>query len=151
MKMLTMKFLVIPFALLAVLGSFAHAHGFSNSLGATRGATDLMEVTCSTLGGSATDHLYVRVRDDAPTPRPNPLVSVQVQKGRAAGNATDRGADGNSAFSAAIEVHGGDGVYHVQVDKSGPGAELYSIEYHCQSADGAHTQTSAVPFVTQNQ
>lgn len=125
----------------------APAHSLSGALGSRAQATDLYRVTCfAEDGGPATDHLRMRVRDNKP--KKKPLVSVQVQKGLLATNTTDP-ADGNAKYSRWVNNHGGDGVYHVFVDKTSAGAEIYTLEYHCVSRTGIHTGTEDVQLQNQ--
>lgn len=123
------------------------AHQLSGALGSRAQATDLYQVTCSPEdGGPATDHLRIRVRDNAP--RKKPLLSVQTQKRFVATNSTDA-TDGNAKYSRWVNNHGGDGVYHVFVDKSSAGAETYTLEFHCESSTRIHTGSESVQLQNQ--
>lgn len=150
MKIATVKSVLVTllFAVAAQTGT-AFAHGLTTSLGAKADATDLYQITCFTDGGGATHHLFVTVQDLLPVPEPNPVLSVQVQKGRLAKNRTDRGPDGDEKPSPEVIVEGGNGQYYVMVDKSSAGEENYDLVYHCQSKAGAHTGTTL--FQLQNE
>lgn len=133
--------------LYAVDTPISPAHSLSGALRSPAQATDLYQMTCfAEDGGPATEHLRMRVRDNAP--RKKPLVSVQVHKGLIATNSTDA-ADRNVKYSRWVRNHGGDGVYHVFVDKSSAGAETYTLEFHCVSSTGIHTGTETVQLQNQ--
>lgn len=141
--------------LLTMIGQtgIASAHSLSGTLGKAAGATDLYQVTCSTDSGGVTGRLTVEVLDAAPVA--GPKVSVQVVKGSLAGNSTDPkdgdyDAKGEAVYSPAIHVYGGDGPYYMLVDKTSAGAEIYAVEYHCETANGeGHTGSSS--FLLQDQ
>lgn len=121
----------------------ATAHSLNGTLGKAVGATDLHQITCSDGSG----RLAVEVMDVAPVA--GPLVSVQVLKGSMANNSTDR-KDGDANYSPTIHTYGGDGPYYMLINKSGPGSEIYAVEYHCETANGdEHTGTSS--FLLQDQ
>jgi hypothetical protein len=66
---------------------------------------------------------------------------VQILRGTAATNATDT-TDGDAGFSPLAFVNGGAGVYLVFVDKTGAGAESYTLRYQCTTAaNGGGTPT----------
>lgn len=119
----------------AGLGSNAGAHTESASLGATKAAVDLYEVSCAT----GTASLQAQVKDFAPVR--GPKVSVQIIKGTAATNSADA-IDADAAYSPLVSLAGGEGQYYVSVSKTGLAAEAYILEYHCMSSTGGHTDTS---------
>jgi len=133
---------------LAVAGG-ARANTQPGSLGADASAAAYYQVTCSDDGRGAPASLTVAVQDT--TPAGAPLVSVQVQKGSAARNATDT-SDGDATFSPAAFVNGGAGVYHVFVDKTAAGAESFVLSFQCTTGaggTGSPTGTSIFPSVPQ--
>ncbi len=147
MKCISLKSGFLTASLLLAVGQIAQAHSLSGALGSSPRATDLYQVTCfAEDGGPVTGHLRVSVRDNAPVKRPQ--VSVQILKGLLATNTTDA-RDGNLAYSRPVTIDGGDGVYQMLVNKSGRGAETYTIEYHCISPDGVHTGTDAAQLQNQ--
>lgn len=123
----------------------AFAHTQTGILGAAAGATDVYAITCSSADNS-TDHLVTAVRDLLP--KAAPWISVQVLRGAAVRNTTDA-VDGDTAMSPEVKTPGGDGTYTVIVDKTAAGKELYSLEFHCQSKSGEHTDTEI--GIVQNQ
>jgi hypothetical protein len=149
MKFVSLKSAFLAAAFLYAVGhtDFTPAHSLNGTLASKAQATDLYQVTCfAEDGGPATEHLRMRVRDNAP--RKKPLVSFQVHKGFVATNSTDA-ADGNVKYSRWANNHGGDGVYHVLVDKSSAGAETYTLDFHCVSSTGIHTGTETVQLQNQ--
>jgi hypothetical protein len=149
MNLVSLKNAFVAAAFLLAVGhtDMTPAHSLSGTLRARAQATDLYQITCfAEDGGPPTDRLRVHVRDNPPVRKP--LVSVQVQKGSVATNRTDA-TDGNAEYSPWATIHGGDGVYHVSVDKSSAGAETYSLEFHCESSTDIHTGTEDVQLQNQ--
>jgi hypothetical protein len=126
----------------STLTGVASAHDQLGQLGKKASATDIWEIECS--GGS--QYLTIQVKDGPPSK--GPKLSVQVVKDRAAVTTTDP-KDADAAYSPAVQLYGGDGVYTVLVDKSGAQPENYFLDYHCEGAGGAHTGTTAVQFQNQ--
>jgi hypothetical protein len=128
------------------LGGGAHcafAHTFVLSLGEAAGATDYFGVICSTEGGADTDHLLIQIQTNTPNA---PLVSAQVIKGSTATNTTDP-VSGDSAASPPSLTRGGNGLYQVLINKTGPGAVVYTVTVHCLDVTGTqHTGTDGVVF-----
>lgn len=114
----------------------ASAAILNGSLGASSAATDFYRVTCATNTNGTTDNLKVSLIDLAPVA--NPMISVQVIKARLAKNTTDA-VDGNTAYSPAVAIQGGNGVYDVRVNKTAAGAELYQLNYTCLNSAGKST------------
>ncbi len=133
-------------------------HTVGGSLGKKKSATDVYSVTCFNEegGDTATFRLAAHVRDELP--RRKPLLSVTIAKGGTEVSVTDRNGDGNRRYSPWAYVDGGNGNYRIIVTKSGKrpksrkGAELYSVEFHCQGPSSSgfiHTGTDV--RMTQNQ
>lgn len=149
MRSKTLKITILAASCLvgAAQTDMASAHAVDTaSLGGSKNATDSYQITCTTDGGGETDHLAIQVLDAAP--KAAPKVSVQVFKGGLAASSTDA-TDGNASFSPEVEVHGGNGVYYVLVDKTGAAAENYRLEYHCQPAGEGHSGTSIIQLQDQ--
>jgi hypothetical protein len=149
MSFVSLKNASMAVAFLYAVGhiDFTPAHSLSGGLGSRAQATDLYRVTCfAEDGGPATGHLRMRLRDNMP--KKKPVVSFQIQKGFVATNSTDA-VDGNVKYSRWANNHGGDGVYHVLVDKTSAGAETYTLEFHCVSSTGIHTGTETVQLQNQ--
>lgn len=125
----------------------AGAHDKRDSLGAAASATDLYELECFNDQGNPSGdphELYFEIRGDSKSPV---QVSAQILNGAQAYSATDH-INGDNAFSPElVVVHDGSDVYQIIVDKNGPGAVNYSLEYHCQSSNGAHTGTSELKYL----
>ena len=137
----------IAFAAAFTLALVAQADTQPGSLGADASAANLYQVTCSDDGSGPPASLVVAVQDTAPASAP--LVSVQIQKGSAARNATDA-VDGDAAFSPQVFVDGGAGVYDVFVDKSDAGDEGFVLSFQCTTGaggTGSPTGTSIFPSV----
>jgi hypothetical protein len=135
------------FATVAALSLAAQADTQPGSLAADAGAANLYQVTCSDDGAGPPASLVVAVQDTAPAAAP--LVSVQIQKGSAARNATDA-VDADTGFSPQVFVDGGAGVYDVFVDKSDAGAEGFVLSFQCTTGaggTGSATGTSIFPSV----
>jgi hypothetical protein len=114
----------------------AFAHDQAGSLGATVGATDYYQVTCSK-DGVDTKQLNIQVKDLTAGAS---ILSVQVHKGLVARNTTDvTGADG--VYSPLVSVAGGNGTYNVMVDKTTAAARNYTFQFHCMNGT-THTGTS---------
>jgi len=131
------------------LAGGARANTQPGTLGADASAAAYYQVTCSNDGRGAPASLTVAVQDAAPVAAP--LVSVQVQKGNAARNATDA-SDGDAGFSPAAFVNGGAGAYDVFVDKTAAGAESFVLSFQCTTGaggSGSPTGTSIFPSVAQ--
>ncbi|MGH9894051.1 MAG: hypothetical protein ACREA0_19150 [bacterium] len=127
-------------------------HAAGGSLGKKKRATDVYSVTCSNEegGDTATFRLAARVRDEPP-PR-KPLLSVTIAKGGTEVRVTDRNGDGNRRYSPWAYVDGGNGNYRMIVTKSGKGAELYSVEFHCHGpSSSGYILTGSDVVITQNQ
>ncbi len=102
-------------------------------------ATDMADVICGDDGHGPTAYLFAQVRDDSP-PAPGLLVNLQVIKGNQAANTTDQ-VSGDAQYSDPIVLQGGDGVYRMLVNKTGPGPRAFSLIWHCVTANGDHTGT----------
>lgn len=134
------------FAALGLTGN-VYAHDIDGALGKAAGATDYYQVECFDDGNGAADHIVVSLKDLAPVAQP--LLSVQVVKGKIAKNSTDA-ADGNATFAPTINVKGGNGFYTVLVDKTSSAPETYTLQIHCETGAGLHTGTRE-PDLLQNQ
>jgi len=136
--------------LLAAVGLSKSAEALTRAgaLADSAAAVEYYQVTCSDDGGGAPSSLALQVTAAAPTA--GLLVSVQTQKGDLAGNTTDP-TGGDSSPSSVLALNGGAGVYDVFVDKSGPGADGYTLTAQCKTgADGAgaDTGTALTPITT---
>lgn len=134
--------------LAALAATAADAHSFVFQLGQAAGATHFFGVICSGEGGNDTDHLFLELRTTTPNA---PALSAQVIKGQVATNTTDA-VGGDAAFSPASRTRGGNGLYHVLVNKSGPGMVVFTLNAHCLDATGTqHTGTDGLVYQYQDQ
>lgn len=127
----------------------ALAHTRNDSLAAGAAATDSFEVTCFDNGSGEPSSLRLHVLDSSPGALP--LVSVHARKDDSLVSASDT-VDDDATASPEIYVNGGAGVYTVLVTKTGAGAKLYSLSYHCTTGpDGSGSHTGTLLSVRQNQ
>ena len=132
---------------LAAVAAAAQAHTYVFDLGPAAGATHYFGVICSGEAGYDTDHLFLELRTTTPNAPP---VSAQVVKGPVATNITDP-VGGDAQFSPASRTPGGNGVYHVLINKGGPGAVRFTVNVHCLDATGTqHTGTDGVVYQYQD-
>ena len=158
---------LISATFLVALGysGMASAHNQSGTLGSAASgavATDIYSVDCSDDGSGAPAKLFAQVKDAAPVLAPT--VSIQLTK--TLGVKTDSTAidtdsiDGDALYSTGVTLTptvlagGGLGTYKLIVTKSQSapivkGIEIYDVQFHCQTASGAHTGTTWV--MKQNQ
>lgn len=168
MKTVSIKSVIIAgsFLVLSSATGFVSAHTLTGSLGASQGATDLADVTCSNDGNGAPNRVSTQIRDNFVAPEASDIVSAQTQRVIASGqaaspyvatNAVDTtnptGTEGAvpAGYSALKTTIGGTNntAYRVTISKTGASAETYTAEIHCQTSTGVHTGT--VVTVRQNQ
>lgn len=101
--------------------------------------TGYAQVTCFDNGNGPTNHLVASVQDTS-LPQNNLLVNLQIIKGASAISTTDP-VSGDGVFSPPVRLVGGDGVYLMLVNKTGPGQRSFIVSYHCETIDNAHTGT----------
>ncbi|MGR9108152.1 MAG: hypothetical protein ACU843_14600 [Gammaproteobacteria bacterium] len=123
------------------------AHELSNSLGYEFWRTDAFLVNCSTDSGGVSDRLEFAIIDTTETVgggKMNVVVS-------AAGMFTQTGDQvrNDANYGPIHTLQAGNGPYVVVVHKLFDGNKVYTLQYHCKSASGAHTGTSLT--VMQNQ
>jgi len=148
MNKIPLKNTLVTALLLAVLinAGIAAAGSLNGALGTGAGATDFYRVTCSANTNGATDNLKVTLIDLAPVAAP--MISVQLIKGTLGKNTTDA-VDGDTAYSPAAIVKGGNGLYDVRVNKTTAGAELYTLKYSCLNSAGKNTGTAIATIQNQ--
>lgn len=123
----------VLFLMLIGLSFNSFAHDYSGVLPAEISAVDFLGVSCNTDGDMIPDKMYFKIS----SPDTTPLISAQVTKGDFVTNITpSRGG---------VEIHKGEGLYRITVDKNGVGVASYSIEYHCESS-GNHTETTITHY-----
>lgn len=150
----TIKALLISASALAAGGqaTVASAHTVNLSLGADAGATDFLQVNCSTDAGAATDHLILQIQTNSWTFDPsygatNSRLSAQISESMTnppvAMNVTAPAATGSN--SQTLRIPGGNGSYNVAVNKTAPGPVVLTLTLHCMNADESiHTGTDSI-------
>ncbi len=127
----------------AIFCTVARSHSAVIPMGSAAERTHYIGVACSTDGGTETDHLFLQVQSNT---QDGPLISVQAHKGNLATNTTDP-ISGDSSASPPVILKGGNGLYHVLMNKSGYGAITYTLTVHCMDITGTiHMGTDFVVF-----
>ncbi|MDT8363820.1 MAG: hypothetical protein RQ714_04135 [Nitrosomonas sp.] len=99
-------------------------------------------VACFNDGNGKTDRLEASIRDHPSNPFVDGMqVTITAFKGGHAISATDT-TQGDEAGSPVVELEGGEGVYHMIVNKTRPGRRDVDVVFHCLTASGIHTGTS---------
>lgn len=139
------KILVTGFeiALLSFVSTVS-AHEASGTMdvnGNVAGFTGFAQFGCFDDGNGPPDHFVISIADHSP-PQDNLLVSAQVISRSEAANTTDP-VSGDGQFSPEARVQTiENGTYFVLVNKTGPGARDFTLNYHCMTIDNAHTGTN---------
>lgn len=141
--------------MLIVVPGLVSAHTQPGTLGkSTSGtaATDVWTVNCNDDGSGAgvPSRITVHVKDNAS--KLAPIISTQVIKGGLATIPSIDAIDGDAKYSPAVSLAKGAGDYTILVNKSASivkGIENYSLEFHCESANGGHAGTDL--SMSQNQ
>jgi hypothetical protein len=139
MKNAPFKKALVALSILATVGhadmALAHSGGGTIDPGSNNGhATDLAAVTCS--GGS--HHLFGKIKDMSGPG--GALLSFHIYKGNKMTSTTDT-VPGDANYSSGVQLNGGDGVYYISVTKTGAGARIFDIIWHCMNNAGGHTDT----------
>ena len=143
-RLVKRNFLVMSFSIfLAGLGTAAQAHSDAAVMGIPKTFTGYAFITCSNdeSGTIPTDYLEASVKDLS-SPTTGLLVNLQIhnEDSTRAISITDP-ISGDAEPSDAIRLYGGNGVYHILVNKTGEGERAFEIEYHCKNNNGTHTVT----------
>ena len=138
MKNAFFKKALVALSILATVepAGMALAHSGGATIGDSAHAVDLAAVTCS--GGS--HHLFGQIRDMSPPG--GALLSFHIYKGNQMASTTDTvpGLE-DPNYSSGIQLNGGDGIYYISATKTGPGARLFDVIWHCMNSAGGHTDT----------
>ena len=110
------------------------AHSGGAVIGNSANAVDLAVVTCT--GGS--HHLFGQIKDMSGPG--GPLLSFHIYKGNQKTSTTDT-VSGDANYSEGIQLNGGDGVYYISATKTGAGARIFDVIWHCVNSAGGHTDT----------
>jgi len=136
--------LALAAATALALARAADAHTQTGALATAASATDLYQVTCSDDGSGPPQSLLLQVQDT--TSSSAPLVGVLGQRGSLTTNTVDP-TSGDANPGPLVYVNGSSGVFNVIVYKMGPGADSYTLTYHCYTGvngTGIHTGTAIV-------
>ena len=138
------KFSISLFITLCLLSyaasSSAHDAGATmDAAGISRTFTGVAIVTCFDDGNGPAEKLIAQIRDNSPSV-PGLLVNLQIFKNNKAVSITDT-VSGDAEYSPFVELHGGNGVYFVFVNKTDVGARDFDLTWHCLTEDDIHTGT----------
>ena len=137
---LTKPIMSLCFGTMIVHANLANAHSAGAVLGWSGNptATALAEVIC----GPGTNHLSADVQDLS-SPEFGQYINLLLYRGVQAISITDpQSNDGQS--SPAIKLQGGPGVYRIFLSKTGASQRAFELTWHCEAADGNHTETDIV-------
>lgn len=131
MKMVKALMLLVA---MIVFSCVAQAHDYSSDLGQDKSATDFHSISC----GNGTDYVYFNIVSFEPSSS-DILVSAKII-GENTFSVTDSlSADMNKSVEIAVPTKT-DSVL-ILVSKNKAGNVSYTIDFHCQSANGNHTET----------
>jgi hypothetical protein len=151
MKIASLKKAFMTASILVAAGhaglSLAHSGGgVLDPGGNNASATDLAAVTCYDDGNGAPHHLFGQIKDmSAPG---GPLLSFHIYKGLQMTTSTDT-VPGDAFYSPAVQLNGGPGVYYISATKTGPGARLFDVIWHCVTSGDVHTGTDIAIYQIQ--
>lgn len=132
---------------LAAAAPWAGAHSYVFTLGEAAGSTHYFGVVCSNEGGYDSDHLFLQIQTHTAS---STLVSAQVIKGSVATSITDP-VSGDAQPSPGSRTRGGNGLYQVLINKTGPGVVSFAVTAHCLDASGTqHTGTDGLTYQYQD-
>lgn len=113
----------------------ANAHDKSGSLGESASATDIFAVSC----GDNTHQVYFELLATLPNGSPSDLkVSVELLGGKNTITVTDESSVDNLK-SRSVDIQSSSLI--VLINKNKAGKANFTIQYHCESASGDHTET----------
>lgn len=122
----------------------AHTHDIAGPIDPTGNVpsfTAVAAVSCLDDGSGKADHLFANILDHPTNPNVEGMqVTLTLFKGGHAISTTDT-TQGDDTPSPSVKLSGGEGVYHMIVNKTRPGLRNVAIQYHCEKADGNHTGT----------
>ena len=112
------------------------SHDFSSQLGNDISSTDYIYISCDSL----TDKVHIEISSSKSSG--SPIISAQIFKEIHAKNITTQGTN-------SVDFQGGGGAYEMTINKNKTGVVNYALIYHCEDANGEHTETEL--FEKQNQ
>lgn len=116
------------FLALISLSSNGFAHDFSSRLSNDISSTDYIDISCDNL----TDKIHIEISGNKSAGAP--IISAQIFKDSKAKNITSQGA-------SRVDFQGGGGAYNMTINKNKIGEVNYTLVYHCEDANGDHTET----------
>lgn len=116
------------FLVLLSLSSNSFAHDFSSQLGNDISSTDYIYISCDNL----TDKIHIEISGSKTVG--TPIISAQIFKDSQAKNITSQG-------NNSVDFQGGGGAYQMTINKNKTGVVYYALVYHCEDANGEHTET----------
>ena len=123
------------FLALLSLSSNSFAHDFSSQLGDPKSCeandiscTDYIYISCDNL----TDKVHIEISGNKSAG--SPIISAQIFKDTKAKNITSQG-------NNIVDFQGGGGAYQMTINKNKIGMVNYTLVYHCEDANGEHTET----------
>ena len=103
--------------------------------------TAVAGVTCFNDGNGKAGHLITSILDHPSNPFVEGMqVTLTLFKSGHAISTTDT-TQGDDTPSPSVKLSGGEGTYHMIVNKTRPGVRNVAITYHCETAEGVHTGT----------
>ncbi|TRW92800.1 hypothetical protein [Candidatus Methylobacter oryzae] len=139
---------LILFAVGNVDSALAHSGGgVLDPGGNNASATDLAAITCFDDGNGTPHHLSAQIKDMS-GPVSGLLLSLHIYKGIQMTTSTDT-VSGDVGYSPEISLNGGAGVYYLSATKTGAGARLFDVVWHCLTSSGVHTGTDIVVYQAQ--
>ena len=116
------------FLALISLSSNGFAHDFSSRLSNDISSTDYINISCDNL----TDKIHIEISGNKSADAP--IISAQIFKDSKAKNITTQG-------TSRVDFQGGGGAYNMTINKNKIGEVNYTLVYHCEDANGDHTET----------
>lgn len=124
------------------------AHTVSGPLdfsGVGASASDILTVDCFNDSNGEPDHLVASVEDLSP-PAASQIVSLQIHKDNKMTNTSDTSSAAGGP-SPAVKLSAGGGTYRISLTKTAAGVRNVSLDYHCETATGAHTGTGEIGII----
>ena len=126
------------FLALISLSSNGFAHDFSSRLSGSKpedsckpndvSCTDYIDISCDNL----TDKIHIEISGNKSAGAP--IISAQIFKDSKAKNITTQG-------TSRVDFQGGGGAYNMTINRNKIGEVNYALVYHCEDANGDHTET----------
>ncbi|MCW5599308.1 hypothetical protein [Nitrosomonas sp.] len=138
---------LLSFLLMISQVKVSHAHNIAGPIdpaGNVPTFTAVAIVSCTDDGNGPADHLLANIKDHPSNPAVDGMfVNMTLFKGNKAVSVTDV-TPGDDNPSQTIKLSAGNGVYYMIVSKTKPGVRNVVVDYHCMTADNAHTGTDIV-------